>query len=213
MIQDLVYADRVTSNRTAFIQKVWDISVSLGINPNWLMHVMMKESGLNHRAVNKMGGATGLIQFMPATARGLGTTTEALKKMSNVDQLDYVHKYLATYKGKMKSLVDTYFAVFFPAAIGWPKTKTIETSKLSASTIARYNPGIDLDKSGSITVQEVEDWILKGIPASIKDILLNGFYSAGEALQKKNGTGAGVAAADPVRCSHCGRSVVYTKNS
>jgi hypothetical protein len=42
---------------------------------------------------NKAGsGAVGLIQFMPSTAKGLGTSTEALKKMSAVQQLDFVKK-------------------------------------------------------------------------------------------------------------------------
>ena len=69
-----------------------DICCELQIRPNWLMFVMYFESRLNHRAVNRISGATGLIQFMPSTARGLGTTTDALFNMSNVDQLYYVKK-------------------------------------------------------------------------------------------------------------------------
>lgn len=49
--------------------------------------------------VNAPGsGAIGLIQFMPSTAKGLGTSTSALKQMTAVDQLAYVEKYFAPYK-------------------------------------------------------------------------------------------------------------------
>ncbi|MEY3377044.1 MAG: hypothetical protein RL463_1354, partial [Bacteroidota bacterium] len=89
----LVYEDLVKENKEAFIQKVKDISGRLGINPNWLMLVMYMESNINHRAVNPMGGATGLIQFMPFVATELGTTTKQLLNMSNVEQLNYVEKY------------------------------------------------------------------------------------------------------------------------
>ena len=65
--QNLLFASRVTENREAFCKKVLDVSDRLGINPDWLMAVMYKESGLNAAAYNAHGGAVGLIQFMPAT--------------------------------------------------------------------------------------------------------------------------------------------------
>ena len=43
--------------------------------------------------------ATGLIQFMPKTAKNFGTSTQELFKMDNVKQLDYVHKYCLTRPG------------------------------------------------------------------------------------------------------------------
>lgn len=45
-------------------------------------------------------GATGLIQFMPATAQGMGTTTAALAAMSAVQQLDYVQRYFKPYAAR-----------------------------------------------------------------------------------------------------------------
>jgi hypothetical protein len=68
--------------------------------------------------VNKISGATGLIQFMPSTAKSLGTTTDVLLSMNNIQQLNYVLAYLRPYKGKMNNFVDVYLAVFYPAAIG-----------------------------------------------------------------------------------------------
>ncbi|MGC8160121.1 transglycosylase SLT domain-containing protein, partial [Salmonella enterica] len=71
-------------NKVEFTDKVKTISTELGINHNWLMFVMWFESKLNPQAVNPISGATGLIQFMPSTARSLGTTTDVLRRMSNV---------------------------------------------------------------------------------------------------------------------------------
>ena len=67
----------------------------LGVKADHLMFLMWFETArtLNHRITNSIG-ATGLIQFMPATAVGLGTTCEKLRQMSNVEQLDYVKKHL-----------------------------------------------------------------------------------------------------------------------
>jgi len=112
--------DKVTSNRAAFETKVRTIASSLGIEPDWLMAVMDFESGLSTTAKNKYTNATGLIQFMPSTAKSLGTTVEALAAMTNLQQLDYVFKYLSPYKGRMKSLTDVYLTVFYPAAVGKP---------------------------------------------------------------------------------------------
>ena len=135
--------------------KVTIVADMLGIRPEWLENVMWIESRLNPQAVNKISGATGLIQFMPATAKALGTTTEELLKMSFDEQMDYVYMYLRDYKGKMKSQVDVYLAVFFPSAIGKPDSYVLQTSKLSPAIIARQNPGYDLNKDQQITKGEV----------------------------------------------------------
>ena len=58
-----------------------------------LLSVIEKESSFDHTAKNKNSSATGLIQFMADTAKGLGTTTKALGSMTVLDQLDYVDKY------------------------------------------------------------------------------------------------------------------------
>ena len=90
----LIYEDKILANRPEFISEVKRYSKELGINPNWLMAVMEFESGLNPQAVNSVSGATGLIQFLPSTASGLGTSTWSLAMMGGVEQLYYVYKYL-----------------------------------------------------------------------------------------------------------------------
>lgn len=150
------FDDYIPAPKAEFCAKLKEICSKLAINPEWLLAVMYIESRINPKAVNKYTGATGLIQFMPATANSLGTTTAALQSMTAVQQLDYVYLYLKPYTGKMQSFVDVYFAVFFPAAIGKPADYVLQTSKLSADLIASQNSGYDLNNDNQITVAEVE---------------------------------------------------------
>jgi hypothetical protein len=165
----MLYEEKVKTNKEAFIAKVVTISQKLGIEPEWLMQVFVNESGINHQAVNVVSGATGLIQFMPDTAAALGTSCAALKAMSNIQQLDWVYKYLSHYTGKMESYIDLYFTVFFPLAIGKPDDWVFQTSKLSASKIASQNPAFDLNKDGKLTVAEVREAMLKKVPSAWRE--------------------------------------------
>lgn len=98
-------------------------------------------------------GATGLIQFMPKTAIGLGTTTAALAKMTAEDQLNYVYKYFRPYRGKLKNLGDVYMAILWPAGVGQPDSFVL-WEKGSRPTTYRQNAGLDVNKDGSITRAE-----------------------------------------------------------
>lgn len=199
---DLIFSEYVTANKEAFLAKVNQVASNLGIDANALMAVMYKESRINPAVINPVSGATGLIQFMPSTANGLGTTTGALRLMSNVQQLDYVEKYLRPYKSKMKTAIDVYFAVFFPAAIGWPLSKVLQTNSLSASLIASQNSGIDSNKDKQITVGEVQEWFLKGLPQSVQNV-----------LQKKNQPNNASITHNVFDCPHCGGSLLVGKIS
>lgn len=157
----LVYQNYIKTNAIDFINKVIAISSKLKIDANWLMTVMYAESRLSEKAYNSNGGATGLIQFMPSTARALGTTTAALRAMTNVQQLDYVLKYFAPYAGRMKNVYDLYLVTFFPVALGKPDSYVMQTNALSAKVIAKANPGIDLNKDLQITVGEFKMYVDK----------------------------------------------------
>lgn len=165
----LLYINKVTENQAAFEKKMREGSAYLGIDPNDLMVVMEAESGLNSHIQNTAypiqgGYATGLIQFAPNTAIGLGTTTDALKAMSNIDQLDYVFKYYAPYKGKLKTLEDLYMVNFFPCALGFADDKVIEGCGIGAGTIAGSNPAFDLNMDNKITVGEFKQYIRSKLP-------------------------------------------------
>lgn len=139
----VIFLDYVKDNKTEFITEVENVSKRLGINPNWIMAVMYKESRLNPQAVNKKGGATGLIQFMPQTAKALGTTTYQLFKLDNVDQLKYVEKYFTPYKKYIDSYLDLYLVTFFPLALSKSNEWFFETKNLSKELIGIQNKGIN----------------------------------------------------------------------
>lgn len=120
---------------------------------------------LDHRIVNKTSGATGLIQFMPATTRSMGTTTGQLKQMSNVEQLDYVRRYLTPYREKKGNWLDVYCAVFCPAAIGKPDDYVITSDK-----VARQNPALDINKDLDIHKCEIRQALLNSIPKQYKHL-------------------------------------------
>ena len=124
-----------------FAAKVRQIASRLGVPPDYLMAVMWSESRLDPAATNPEGGATGLIQFMPATAAGLGTSCEALREMSALDQLDYVERFFRPYAPRCHTFGDFYMACFFPAAIGKEDDYVLQTRKLSAERIARITAG------------------------------------------------------------------------
>jgi hypothetical protein len=138
-----------------FKERVIWIGKDLGFDPNWLMDCMAFESAETFRPDirNAAGsGATGLIQFMPRTARGLDTTTDALAAMTAEDQLNFVWKYFSPYKNKIKNLDDMYMAILWPRAVGKPNDYVLFSG---ASSIAyRQNAGLDINKDNKITKAE-----------------------------------------------------------
>lgn len=160
------FEEYIKDNRKEFTEKVNNICAELRIEANWLMFVMWFESRLNPQAVNPISGATGLIQFMPSTARSLGTTTTVLKRMSNVRQLDYVLAYLRPYKGRMKTWVDVYLAVFYPKAMGNPNFV------ITSDIVARQNKIFDLNKDLDISVDEIKTALRNNMPEKYKKFYL-----------------------------------------
>lgn len=144
----------------AFRERVLQVAQDLGCDPSWLMACMAFETGQTFSSwvKNAVSGATGLIQFMPSTARSLGTTTDALATLSAEDQLLYVHRYFKPYAGKINSLSDCYMAILWPAAIGFPDDHVIfgEGSKAYLQ-----NRGLDLDKDGNVTKGECAAFVEK----------------------------------------------------
>ena len=106
--------DTTTIQDPDFNKKLDKVAAALNVKSKDLIAIMKQESGVNPAAVNKTSGATGLIQFMPDTARRLGTTVEDLRNMTAVEQLDYVYKYFKSVGTGDGSLGDLYMAVFMP---------------------------------------------------------------------------------------------------
>lgn len=179
----LIYEDKIPIQyRADFVDKAKQVSNDLGIDPNWLMAIMAFETANTFSASKKNQiGCVGLLQFCPDTSRS-GFKTIAgkkyslidLSKMTPVQQLDVVYEYLKQYKGQIKSYVDTYFAVFFPLAIGKDDNWVIEGNGLSAQEIYNDNPAFRRVKDGKIRVWEVKTTILNKLP---KEWLTDGSFS------------------------------------
>lgn len=183
----LLFEEKVKSK--AFINKVIDISQKLGINPNWLMAVMNSETGGTFDpSISNIGCvknrdftqcAVGLIQFMPATAKGLGTSIAELKKMSAVQQLDYVYKYFLPFRNKITNYHDLYLVTFYPYALGKGDDYIFgsEKSDAWAKKIKEQNP-YDYDKDGYISMSDYKQFIYRKIPEQFRAELQKGLDTA-----------------------------------
>jgi Subtilase family/Domain of unknown function (DUF4114)/LysM domain/LGFP repeat len=146
-----------------FLNKVAAIGQRLGVAPEYLMAVMAFETGQSYspKIRNNASGATGLIQFIPSTAKGLGTSTAALANMSAIEQLDYVEKYFSPYKDRLKTLEDVYMAVLWPKAVG--KNNNYHLFAQPGQAYAQ-NKGLDLNDDGVVTKQEAASKVRKFLP-------------------------------------------------
>lgn len=136
-----------------FNRKLEKIANKLGVKATDLLAVMKIESSVNPKATNS-SGATGLIQFMPSTAKSLGTTTSELYKMSAVEQLDYVYLYYKNIGLKPGSTAgDIYIATFYPKATGKPDDYVISSR---GQNIYNQNAVLDKNKDNIITVGDVK---------------------------------------------------------
>lgn len=167
---DILYAERVPAKyRAAFLERVTAIADSMDIEPDWLMVVMCFETGCSFRAniTNRHSGATGLIQFIPSTAVGLGITTYQLRRMNPVEQLEYVHKYLARYQHTYKTVYDVYMAIIAPAYAGCRDSTPIYR-KYGRTPLDRrryaLNRGLDVDRNGVISVIDIKKSLRRVLP-------------------------------------------------
>jgi hypothetical protein len=163
----IIFRDKVSQE---FCNIVIHYANELGIDPNWLMACMAFETGMtfNPSEPNRQkSGAIGLIQFMPDTAKALGTSTAALAAMTREEQLQYVYKHFLPAKGKMHSVEDVYMQILWPAAIGLPG----ETVLIKASDGKKYtqNAGLDTNKDGDITKDEAAAKVLQHLEIGLKD--------------------------------------------
>lgn len=120
---------------------------------SWSMAAMAFETGrtFSPTARNPRSSATGLIQFMDSTARGLGTSTKALAALTAVGQLGWVERYFLPYAHQIHSLDDLYMAILWPRAVGKPADHVLWKKGLPAYVV---NRGLDLNKDGRVTKAE-----------------------------------------------------------
>lgn len=134
-----------------FLREVEAVAGRVGAKPEHLMATMSFETGgkFTSDVVNGRSGATGLIQFMPDTARGLGTTTEALSRMTPTEQLTYVEKYFEPYRGRLDSLENVYTSV-----LGGRPMEPGTTMFREGTQAYHQNRELDVNRDGAITAAE-----------------------------------------------------------
>ena len=155
----------IEKTSTPFREGLIALGEKLNINPNYLAAVMANESGFRPWIKNPIGGATGLIQWMPRIAPLYGTTTDALKCMTDVEQLEYVEKFYKPYRGKIDSPGTAYMVTFLPAfafkpddfVLGRKDDQTALYGKTTLHMVWRDNRlAFDPQSRGYFTVADVK---------------------------------------------------------
>ena len=148
----------------AFIDKVNSVASKLGVSPTDLLACMAFETGRTFDpSLRNRIGATGLIQFIPSTAKGLGTSTENLAGLTRDQQMDYVEKYFMNgplSRVSNPTLEDLYMAILYPKAVGQPNDFVIFT----AGTKAYEQNPLDVGNKGYVTKADAASYVRAQIP-------------------------------------------------
>ena len=168
-------AKQRVGNDTEFLNGLVAMSRRLGVNPGDMLAKMASESSLMPNAQNQKTRATGLIQMTPETAASLGTSIDALQKMSRAEQLPYIEKFLKqSYAGVPRPITagHLYTGTFLPAFIKAPADAVIATKSgtgivegygsYPAETVRGWyarNEGLDKNKDGKIQIFELGERI------------------------------------------------------
>ena len=160
-----------SGNALQFQNGLQNVANRLSVPLHYIADIIYVESRFNPKAKNPASTASGLIQFIEATARGLGTTTANIRMMSNVQQLPLVERYLSESfraNGKPKSPFDTYLHVFHPSFLTKKETDTL------SKTASIANKGLDFNKDGLVSKAEVRRWFDNqvGISEEKKSLLI-----------------------------------------
>jgi hypothetical protein len=191
----LPYEETITINKENFIAKIHEVANRLQIKPEWLMVVIWIESTFNRGIVNKFSGTVGLIQWTISNVckfwnlrtpeliynkngslvftKEVSKVHQIVKDTSGVEQLEKVYDYLKPYVGRMKTVNDVYFAIFYPAAIGKGADFQLgsERSIKWMRLVYAGNKALDQfgDKDGLLEVSDVRAWVTAHIPRQFKD--------------------------------------------
>jgi len=130
------------------------------LDPNYMMACFALETGVSFKTniKNPNSSASGLIQFMESTAKGLGTTTEKLRSMNHVEHMDYVKMYFVNIANQVGiptsqwTLHDVYLSIFTPSAIKKKADDIIYRDGQDAYKVNLYH---DVNKDGAITKKEI----------------------------------------------------------
>lgn len=135
--------------------RLLELARAHGWDPNAIAAVIAFESGGDPTARNPRSSATGLIQFMPDTAKAMGTSIRAIRSMSALRQLDLVERYfVGALAGHLPAEVgDYYMATFMPALGGMPDETEVGHR---GTPVYDQNAGLDWNADGILDAGDVK---------------------------------------------------------
>lgn len=152
------------SRDTAFVNGVNALAQKWNIDAGDLLGLMGSESGENINAqARNPSGATGIIQFMPSTARAMGTSTEAIGRLNRTQQLPLVDQYFRMNNlPKGATAGQLYATVFLPAYNNKSPNFVVarrggpnDAGKNGNGSWYSQNAGLDVNRDGAITIADL----------------------------------------------------------
>ena len=153
----MLYPVRGLLQRTTaeFRAKLREVATWLGVDPTDLASIMAFESGFDPQARNQLSQATGLIQWLPSTARSLYSLTVAqIASLSAVEQLELVRRYFAAARGKGLTLHDLYMLVWHGSPAAPDAVLGVSDAPGHSGQVYAQNKPLDLNRDGVITGAE-----------------------------------------------------------
>jgi transglycosylase-like protein with SLT domain len=168
---DILAVPGLAKQTPEFISRLAALAVRNGWDPTGIAAVISHESGFHPEARSPNSTATGLIQFIEATAHALGTTTAALATMSAVAQLPFVEKYFKRFMPQIPDRPEDYILVTYgrPDVVGFPDDYVLDRrDSEDPHERARYaaNTALDHDGKGSITVGDLRGSLMHTLNAA-----------------------------------------------
>jgi hypothetical protein len=135
-----------------FINKLLIVSKKLETKPTLLLASMIIESEMKAHSVNNVSGAVGLLGFTDITCKQFKWNKHQIKKLSRMEQLDYVYSYYKRFKGRLNSIADYGIANAAPSCMFADKRIIVYSDKTDSYWQNTY---WDLDNNGVIQVWEI----------------------------------------------------------
>ena len=89
--------------------------------------------------------------------------------MTPVEQLDYVERYFAPYRGKLRDLSDLYMAILWPKGVGKPASYVLFSQ---GSREYQQNRGLDANNDGVVSKTEaasrVQQHLIEGLREGLR---------------------------------------------